>query len=81
VSMERLRRPRELMPEDIESLLKDRGLKDAYLARPPYQRNDYLGWIARAAQDWTRQKRIEHMLQELETGNVYMKMPWRQVVK
>jgi uncharacterized protein YdeI (YjbR/CyaY-like superfamily) len=75
--MERLQRPRQPMSEDIESLLKDRGLKDAYLARPPYQRNDYLGWIAQAAQDWTRQKRIEQMLLELEAGNVYMKMPWR----
>lgn len=77
MSMERLQRARQPMPEDIARLLGERGLKDAYNGRPPYQRNDYLGWIAQAAQDWTRQKRIEQMLQELAAGNVYMKMPWR----
>ncbi|HTM83048.1 YdeI/OmpD-associated family protein [Asticcacaulis sp.] len=64
------------MPEDIRKLLKDRGLYDRYEARPPYQQNDYLGWIAQARREGTRHKRIEQMLDELEVGGLYMKMRW-----
>ena len=62
------------MPADIRSELLARGLMDDYTARPPYQQNDYLGWIAGAKQDATRRKRIDQMLDELEHGGVYMKM-------
>jgi uncharacterized protein YdeI (YjbR/CyaY-like superfamily) len=79
--MDRLQRAAQPMPEDIARLLSERGLRQAYDARPPYQRNDYLGWIGRAAQAWTRQKRIDQMLAELEAGDVYMKMAWHQGVK
>ncbi len=48
----------------------------AYEARPDYQKNDYLGWIARAKRDDTRQKRLDQMLDELQRGGVYMKMAW-----
>ena len=41
----RLKRPRHPMPDDVRDALSERGLRDAYDARPPYQRNDYLGWI------------------------------------
>jgi hypothetical protein len=36
------------MPADIEALLQERNLLASYEARPAYQRNDYLAWIARA---------------------------------
>jgi hypothetical protein len=36
------------MPADIAELIGERNLKAAFEERPPYQRNDYLGWIARA---------------------------------
>lgn len=72
----RLTRPINPMPADIAALLKDRCLQDAYRARPPYQRNDYLGWIARAKRPETRRKRIDQMLDELRRGGVYMKMRW-----
>ncbi len=49
----------------------------AYDARPPYQRNDYIGWIERAKRPETRTKRIDQMLAELAAGDVYMKMAWR----
>lgn len=49
----------------------------AYDARPDYQRNDYLGWIARAKRPETRQKRLNQMLYELALGSVYMNMAWR----
>ena len=69
-------RPRYPMPDYIRGALESRGLTEAYRARPPYQRNDYIGWITRAKREETRQKRINQMLDELEKGDVYMKMDW-----
>jgi len=69
-------RPRLDMPDFIHDALVKRKLMDAYMARPPYQRNDYIGWITRARLTATRQKRLKQMLDELKKGNVYMKMEW-----
>jgi len=69
-------RPRYEMPDFIQTALHKRKLMDAYLERPPYQRNDYIGWITRARLTATRQKRLKQMLDELTKGNVYMKMKW-----
>lgn len=69
-------RPRYAMPDFIQAALHKRKLMEAYLARPPYQRNDYIGWITRARLTATRQKRLKQMLDELKKGNVYMKMKW-----
>jgi len=71
-------RPRHEMPEFIQAALQKRGLMDAYLARPPYQRNDYIGWITRARLTATKQKRLKQMLDELKKGDVYMKMEWKK---
>lgn len=49
----------------------------AYRKRPAYQQNDYIGWITRAKQPATRQKRLAQMFDELARGDVYMKMVWR----
>jgi uncharacterized protein YdeI (YjbR/CyaY-like superfamily) len=65
------------MPTDVRRALEDAGLMEAYDGRPPYQRNDYIGWITRAKRDDTRTRRIEQMLAELMAGDVYMKMDWR----
>jgi uncharacterized protein YdeI (YjbR/CyaY-like superfamily) len=73
----RLTRPIQEMPADILRCLKERGLMDAYEARPPYQRNDYLAWIARAKGKETRDKRLTQMLDELAAGEGYMNMAWR----
>jgi uncharacterized protein YdeI (YjbR/CyaY-like superfamily) len=62
------------MPEDVRRELDERGLRDAFEARPFYQRNDYLSWITRAKMIETRRGRIEQMLGELERGGVYMGM-------
>lgn len=62
------------MPEDVRAALKEADLTTAYEERPPYQRNDYLGWISQAAKDETRTKRIRQMLDELAQGGVYMGM-------
>lgn len=65
------------MPPEVERALEDSGLMEAYQARPPYQRNDYLGWIDRAKRPETKARRLQQMLEELEQGDVYMKMAWR----
>ena len=70
-------RPRYTMPEFMREALESRGLVDAYRARPPYQRNDYIGWITRAKRIETQEKRLNQMLEELEKGDVYMKMAWQ----
>lgn len=65
------------MPAYVKEALEKRKLTAAYEARPDFQRNDYLGWIARARKLETRQKRLDQMLDELEDGDVYMKMTWK----
>ena len=72
-----LKRPQNPMPDDIAARLDAAGLRSNYDARPPYQRNDYLGWIARAKRPETREKRIAQMLDELAGGRLYMKMVWK----
>ena len=69
------RRPTNPMPTDVQDRLEREGVLEAYCERPHYQRNDYLGWIARAKRPETRQKRIGQMLDELRRGGVYMNMP------
>ena len=69
-------RPRYPMPDFFRDAINVRGLMDAYLARPDYQRNDYIGWINRAKLESTKQKRLNQMLDELERGGVYMRMKW-----
>ena len=64
------------MPKFMRDALNERGLMNAYRARPPYQQNDYIGWITRAKLEATRQKRLNQMLDELQRGDVYMKMKW-----
>ncbi len=68
------RRPRHPMPDDVRSALDERALMQAYLDRPAYQRNDYLGWIDQARRPATRLTRLQQMLDELDQGGVYMKM-------
>lgn len=72
------RRPLNPMPAFVREALEAKKLTGAYEARPPYQRNDYLGWIARAKLPATQQKRLAQMLDELRRGDVYMKMAWRK---
>jgi uncharacterized protein YdeI (YjbR/CyaY-like superfamily) len=76
IDTSRMRRDIYEMPDDIEAAIRKRGVMRAYRARPPYQQNDYVGWITRSKRDETRQKRLEQMLDELERGGVYMHMKW-----
>lgn len=68
------RRPVQPMPKALLDALEARGVRADYEARPFYQRNDYLAWIARAKRAETRERRLTQMLDELERGGVYMKM-------
>lgn len=65
-------RPRYKMPTDVAAALSRESLYGAYESRPPYQRNDYIGWIDRAKQTATREKRLRQMLDELASGDAYM---------
>jgi uncharacterized protein YdeI (YjbR/CyaY-like superfamily) len=71
-----LKRALNPMPDEVLQALLTRNLLTAFEARPPFQRNDYLGWIARARKEETRAKRLAQMLDELEDGDIYMKMRW-----
>jgi len=73
----RMKRERYPMPDFLRDALAAKKLTAAYDARPPYQRNDYVGWITRAKLPATQYKRLSQMLDELECGDAYMKMAYR----
>lgn len=77
----RMKRERYPMPDFIREALAAKKLTSAYDARPPYQRNDYIGWITRAKLNATQQKRLAQMLDELAKGDVYMKMAYHRKEK
>lgn len=68
------KRQRYPMPDFVQKSLEERGLMDDYRNRPPYQQNDYLGWISQAKRKETQEKRLHQMLDELEAGGIYMNM-------
>lgn len=71
------RRERHPMPDFVSDALKKAKLFDAYRSRPPFQQNDYVGWITSAKQPATQQRRLDQMLDELRSGDRYMKMPYK----
>lgn len=75
-----LTRTRHKMPDYIREALTQRGLMDAYQARPDYQQNDYIGTlrVTRAKRESTKEKRLAQMLDELKGGRLYMNMKWRE---
>jgi hypothetical protein len=73
------KRERHPMPNDVLTALEAENLFEAYESRPPYQQNDYIGWIASAKRDETRSARLAQMLDELARGDVYMKMSYNAV--
>jgi len=72
----RLKRPLYPIPNWIRSALLKHGLLQIYHHRPAYQQNDSIGWIMRAKQHGTREKRLNHMLEELATGDRSMNMAY-----
>lgn len=69
-----MKRPRYPMPEFVKEAIEERALMNEYKKRPAYQQNDYIGWINGAKLHETKYKRLSQMLDELESGGVYMKM-------
>ena len=72
----RLKRPLHPMPEFVRKALVAQKLMDAYRSRPPYQQNDYIGWITRAKLKATQEKRLAQMLDELAGTDHYMNMAY-----
>jgi hypothetical protein len=66
------------IPDYISAALDESGLWERYRARPPYQRNDYIGWITRGKREETRQKRLAQILEELQLGGAYMGMAYNK---
>jgi hypothetical protein len=64
------------MPGNVRAALEKRNLMDAYMARPEYQKGDYLKWISLAAGPAAKQKRLDQMLEELEKGNLFKGEAW-----
>ena len=64
------------MPGFVAKALAARDLRAVFEARPAYQQNDWVGWIARAKREDTQQRRLEKMLSELAAGHGYMGMEW-----
>lgn len=71
-----LKRELHPMPDFVREALEERGLVDAYQSRPPYQQNDYVGWITRGKREETQAKRLAQMLEELAQGDRYMNMAY-----
>ncbi len=71
-----LKRPVYPIPEFVTQALEQENLTAAYNNRPPYQRNDYIGWITRAKRPETTAKRLNQMLEELKDGDRYMGMAY-----
>lgn len=71
-----IKRERNPMPDDILKALEATDLFEAYGSRPPYQQNDYIGWITGAKREVTRISRMAQMLDELKRGDTYMKMKY-----
>ena len=71
-----LKRPLYPMPDYVRMELEKYNLMDTYYERPPYQRNDYIGWITRAKRQETKLKRLNQMINELADGGLYMKMKY-----
>ena len=53
------------------------SLTATYPARPPYQRNDAVGWINRAAKPETQQQRLAQVIDERAAGDRYMNMAYK----
>ena len=69
------------MPGNVRGALAKRKLMDAFRARPDYQQNGYLKWIASAAGPAAKQQRLDQMLDELDQGGRYQGEAWTPPAK
>ncbi len=64
------------MPGFVRKALEKHKLVDAFRARPAYQQNGYMGWIAEGKIQALMDKRLEQMIDELTKGNVFKGEPY-----
>ena len=69
------------MPGHVRTALAKKNLVDAFRARPDYQQNGYLKWIATAAGPAAKQQRLDTMLDELQQGGLFQGEPWTPPAK
>jgi len=79
--MKRDQFPNTPMPGNVRTALEKRKLMDAYLARPEYQRLEYLKTIANAYGTAAKDKLLDQMLGELENGKLYRGEAWTPPAK
>jgi hypothetical protein len=68
----RMTRPILEIPDDLKKALDDNELWERYHARPPYQQNNYVGWIVGSKRVGVRAKRLAQLVSELQAGGQYM---------
>jgi uncharacterized protein YdeI (YjbR/CyaY-like superfamily) len=68
----RVSRPILEIPDDLKKALDDNGLWERYRARPPYQQNNYVGWVIGSKRPGIRNKRLMQFVDELRSGAQYM---------
>lgn len=73
--------PKTPMPGNVRTALEKRKLMDAYLARPEYQRIEYLKAIAKAYGAAAKDKLLDQMLGDLENGQLYRGEAWAPPAK
>ena len=78
IDASRMSRPVHDIPDFVTAALDESGLWEHYRARPPYQQNDYMRWITGGRREETRQRRLSQMLEELKSGDVYMRMKYNR---
>lgn len=64
------------MLDDVRDALEKSGMRTAYYGRPPYQRNDFIGWVNKVKASKTWAAHIPQMIGQLKRGHGYMKMDW-----
>ncbi|HEY1557651.1 MAG TPA: YdeI/OmpD-associated family protein [Kofleriaceae bacterium] len=69
------------MPGNVSGALAKKNLMDAFRARPDYQQNGYLKWIATAAGPAAKQQRLDQMLDELQQGGLFQGESWTPPAK
>ena len=69
------------MPGQVKGALAKRNVLDTFFARPQYQQDDYLKWIALAAGPQQKQQRMDQMLEELEKGGTFKGEAWTPPAK
>ena len=69
------------MPGNVRGALAKQNLMDAFRARPDYQQNGYLKWIATASGPAAKQQRLDQMLDELAKGGMFQGEPWTPPAK